>query len=64
MDYKILTSSSSYILTKEVNEHIEKGWKPIGGHGVVNTHSQNKFAGSQHMATVHSTEYSQTMIKE
>jgi hypothetical protein len=40
-----------------------EGWLPIGSHSVVNTHSQNRYSGSQHMDTIHKTEYSITMQK-
>jgi hypothetical protein len=64
MEYRILTSSSSDSLTIMVNGRIKEGWKPVGGHSVVVTHSQNRYSGSQFMDTQHKTEYSQTMIKE
>ena len=64
MEYKILTSSSPDELTRRVNELIKDGWKPVGGHSVVVTHSQNRFSGTQHMDTRHQTEYSQTIVKE
>lgn len=64
MDYKILTSASPDSLTREVNEHIKEGWTPVGSHGVVITHSQNRYSGSTHMTTEHRTEYSQTVIRK
>ena len=64
MEYKILTSASPDSLSREVNKFISEGWKPIGSHGVVVTHSQNKFSGTTHMSTQHQTEYSQTIVKE
>jgi hypothetical protein len=64
MEYVILTSHSPHSLTNQVNDKIKDGWKPVGGHGVVVTLSQNKFSGLQHTRTEHQTEYSQTMIKE
>lgn len=64
MEYRILTSSSPEGLTTMVNGRIKEGWKPVGSHGVVVTHSQNRYSGTQHMDTQHKTEYSQTMIKE
>jgi hypothetical protein len=47
-----------------VKEQISEGWKPIGGHGVVEVHRQNRYSGSQHMDTIIKVEYSQTMIKD
>lgn len=64
MEYKIVTSTYSEGLISKVNEWIEKGWKPVGGHSVVETHRQNRYSGSQHMDTIIKTEYSQTIIKE
>lgn len=29
--YKILENEYSHMLAKDVNEHIVKGWKPLGG---------------------------------
>lgn len=31
MHYVILSSSKTYKLQDEVNEHIDKGYKPLGG---------------------------------
>jgi hypothetical protein len=64
MDYKVITSSSPEQLTTRVNEYIKEGWKPVGGHSVVETHRQNRFSGSQHMDTIIKSEYSQTITKE
>ncbi len=64
MLYKILTSNSASRLSSAVQEHIQEGWKPIGSHGVVETHRQNRFAGMQHKDTTIRVEYSQTVIKE
>jgi hypothetical protein len=63
-EYKIVTSSSPEGLTSKVMKMIEEGWKPIGGHGVVETRRINRYSGSQHMDTLITVEYSQTMIKE
>ena len=43
---------------------MEEGWKPIGGHSVVETHRQNRYSGQQHMDTIIKVEYSQSLIKE
>lgn len=64
MEYKIVTSTYSEGLISKVNEWIEKGWKPVGGHSVVETYRQNRYSGSQHMDTIIKTVYSQTIIKE
>lgn len=64
MEYKVVSSSSPEGLTRQVNELILSGWKPVGSHTVVETHRQNRYAGMQHMDTRIETEYSQTMIKD
>ena len=64
MDYKVIYSSSPEDLTRKVKEMITDGWKPIGGHSVVETHRQNRFSGQQHMDTLIKSEYSQTITKE
>lgn len=64
MEYKIVYTSSPEGLSKKVNELIQDGWKPTGGHSVVEIHRQNRYSGSQHMDTRVEVEYSQTMLKE
>jgi Domain of unknown function (DUF1737) len=64
MDYKVISSNSPEGLTGRVNEYINEGWKPVGGHSAVETHRQNRYSGTQHMDTVVKVEYSQTIIKE
>ena len=57
----ILTSSNPRGLEKKINEHIKEGFIPVGSHQVITIYSQNKFSGTQLMATQHDLEYSQTM---
>ena len=64
MEYRVLTSNSPEALSNKVTTHISEGWKPVGGHKVVETHRQNRFSGQQHMDTIIKSEYSQTIIKE
>jgi hypothetical protein len=64
MEHKIITSSSAHGLNSKIKELQEDGWEPIGGHGVVTIHAQNKYAGRQFMTTEYRIEYSQTMTKE
>lgn len=64
MEQKIITASSAHSLNSKIKEMIDEGWKPIGSHQAAVVHSQNRFAGSQHMDTRHEVEYSQTMVKE
>lgn len=63
--YKIATATSASQLT-EIVKHlmVTEGWQPVGGHGVVETHHQPKYAGKQHMQTVIRTEYSQTLVND
>jgi len=60
---KIIVASSSTQLNNRINEMITEGWEQIGSHSVVVVHSQNRYAGSQHMDTINETEYSVTMQK-
>ena len=64
MEQIILTSSSASNLNKRINEKIEEGFVAVGSHQVVTIYSQNRFSGTQHMATQHEIEYSQTMTKQ
>ena len=63
MKTKIITASSNIILNKMIQDMSVEGWEPIGSHSSVVVHSQNRYAGNQHMDTIHETEYSITMIK-
>lgn len=63
MKTKIIYASSPESLNSKIEEMGADGWQAIGGHSAVNTHSQNRYAGSQHMDTIHKTEYSITMQK-
>ena len=64
MEQKIITSPSPDALNSKMKELITEGWKPIGSHGVVITHSQNRFRGKDIADTIHKSEYSQTMKKD
>ena len=57
MKIKVIYSSSPEGLNNKIEEMIAEGWEPIGSHSVVVTHSQNRYSGSQHMDTIHKTEY-------
>jgi hypothetical protein len=63
MEQIILTSTNKFGLEKKIREAIGEGFVPVGSHQVVTIYSQNKFSGSQHMATQHELEYSQSMIR-
>ena len=58
---KIISASSPDGLNSKVQDMIAEGWEPLGSHSAVNIHSQNRYAGTQHMDTLHKTEYSITM---
>ena len=64
MTTKIIVASSHIGLNDEMVKMIAEGWEPIGSHSVVVVHSQNRYSGSQHMDTLHETEYSITMQKK
>jgi hypothetical protein len=62
--YRVIKTGSVSQLNTLVNDLVKLGYKPIGSHKVVVKFSQNKFAGSQHMATQNELEYSQTLLLE
>ena len=64
MEQKIITSSSPEGLNAKIKKYIEEGWVPVGSHKATSLRSQLRYAGNQHMDTVHAAEYSQTMKKQ
>jgi hypothetical protein len=64
MEYKIVNGGSPSDLTTKVNEKLNDGWELVGSHQVVIHREQNRFSGQQHMDTLNSLEYSQTMCKK
>jgi hypothetical protein len=63
MDYKIIRSSTVDVLNEKVNDLISNGYEPIGSHQVVIIKSQNRYSGTQHIDTINTIEYSQTVKK-
>lgn len=63
MKTKIIYASSPEGLNSKIEEMGADGWLPLGSHSVIVNHSQNRYSGSQHMDTIHKTEYSITMQK-
>lgn len=63
MEYKVITSSSPEGLNEKVNRYINEGFVPVGSHQVVIHREQNRYSGQQHMDTIVTHEYSQTLIK-
>ena len=63
MEQKIITSRHAHSLNEKIKEMQADGWECVGGHNVVTVISQNQYAGTQHMRTIHENEYSQTMKK-
>ena len=63
METKIIYASSPEGLNSKIEDKVAQGLLSVGSHSVVNTHSQNRYSGSQHMDTIHKTEYSITMQK-
>ena len=64
MKYKVITSSSPEGLAEKVNTHVENGYRPMGGVVVNVTRQQNRFSGTQHMDTINSLEYVQSVYKD
>ena len=64
MEYKIVNGGSPSELTTKVNEKLNDGWELVGSHQVVIHREQNRFSGQQHMDTLNSLEYTQTMCKK
>lgn len=64
MEYKIITSSSPEGLNEKVNKYINEGFIPVGSHQVSIQREQNRYSGTQHMDTLVTQEYSQTLIKK
>ena len=62
MKIKIITASSTHSLNKQISDMITEGWEPVGSHSVTTIHSQNRFSGTQHMDTLHESEYAMTMV--
>ena len=60
-NYRIITASSPSGLVSKVRDLAQLMWKPVGGHQVVTIHTQNRYAGKQHMDTTYKIEYSQTV---
>ena len=63
IEYIVVEGSNVNELNRIVNEKISVGWKPEGSHQVVNSFTQNRFSGQQHMSTTYQMEYTQTMMK-
>lgn len=60
---KIIYASSPESLNSKIAESVAEGWEVVGSHQAIVVHSQNRYAGSQHMDTVHKSEYSITLRK-
>jgi hypothetical protein len=63
MKYKVVSSSHPEGLEKKVNKLISEGFTPTGGVIVNIIRQQNRYSGSQHMDTINSLEYVQSVIK-
>jgi hypothetical protein len=62
-NYTVVHSNSVRELVEKVNALIAEGYTPIGSHQVATIKEQNRYSGSQHMDTIYTTDYSQTLIK-
>jgi hypothetical protein len=63
IDYKVVEATYPSGLAEKVNKLIAEGWQPIGSHYVANSKVQNRFRGDQHIDSITSSEYTQTMVK-
>lgn len=63
IEQKILTSPSPEGLNAKIKKYLEEGWKPVGSHTAMQLHAQLRYAGKQHMDTMHKAEYAQTVRK-
>jgi hypothetical protein len=63
MKYRVVHSSSPEGLEKKVNELISEGFTPTGGVNVNIIRQQNRYSGTQHMDTINSLEYVQSLVK-
>ena len=63
MEKKIIESSSPSGLNEKIKKYIEQGWEPVGSHTALAIRSQLRYAGKQHMDTMHAAEYCQTIKK-
>ena len=64
MKYRVVHSSSPEGLEKKVSQLIEDGFTPTGGVNVNIIRQQNRYSGSQHMDTINSLEYVQSLVKD
>lgn len=64
MKYKVVSSSSPEGLEMKVGKLISEGFTPTGGVIVNIIRQQNRYSGSQHMDTINSLEYVQSVIKD
>jgi hypothetical protein len=63
MEYKVVNSSHPEGLEKKVNKLISEGFTPTGPVQVNIIRQQNRYSGSQHMDTINTLEYVQSVIK-
>lgn len=64
MEYKVVSSSHPEGLEKKVNKLMSEGFTPTGGVIVNIIRQQNRYSGSQHMDTINSLEYVQSLVKD
>lgn len=63
MEYKIIKATFIDDLVRLVQNAIEAGYSPQGGHSAIVVRQQNVFSGSAHTRTDNTIEYSQTVTK-
>jgi hypothetical protein len=62
-EQKIAVAGSANALSIKINTMISEGWLPVGSHQVSRIDAVNRYSGTQHMSTMYSYEYSQTLIR-
>jgi len=63
MEYKVVEANTAESLTSKVNSLIQLGWEPLGSHQAQVRHMQNRYRGSDHMDSIYTLEYTQTLVK-
>ena len=64
MKYKVITSSSPEGLAEKINTLMENGYRLLGGVIVNVVRQQNRYSGTQHMDTINTLEYVQSVYKD
>lgn len=60
-EQKIIAAGTPEALNAKIKKYQKEGWECVGGHTAIQLHAQLRYAGTQHMDTLHKTEYAQSM---